>query len=67
MNHLDDLWVLEWSERQRCYHVDKLCNSIVKNIDSFRCRRSNDYVPIWVGSNEEVEKASERFHAHTNK
>jgi hypothetical protein len=65
MTSLDDLWVLEWSETQKCYHKDKLCNSVVKNINSFHCRRPNDYVPIYVGSDEEVSKASERFHAHT--
>lgn len=67
MTSIDDLWVLEWSETQRCYHRTKLCESLKKNLDSFYHRRPNDYVPIFVGSDEDTGKVSERFHAHTYK
>jgi hypothetical protein len=44
-----ELFVLEWSGRQKCFHIQKLSESIKSNfIYGFLTNTSNDYAPIGV-------------------
>lgn len=62
-----DLWVLEWSHSQSAIHKDRLCDSIKKNLETFYRKSPNDYVPIWVVSEEQVLSMLNIFYAAYDK
>ena len=50
---LDDMFVVEWSEQQGFFHIDKLCKSMTKNIRDYIDRRPLNYVIIGIVSDED--------------
>ena len=49
-----DLWFLEHSCSQAAFHIQPLKNSIFSNLQAFRDRRANDYVPLAAGTRQEM-------------
>lgn len=40
---MKELWTVEWSGSQKCFHVDPLEKTIAANLTAFLEHRSNDY------------------------
>lgn len=56
-----DLYVLEWSQRQNCFHIQPLERTLSFNRGLYQdnIRTVNDYRPIHVGTREECDKAAD--------
>lgn len=48
-------WMLEWSQKQRSFHIQLLDDALETNRDSFNANRSTDWVPLFIGSYAECE------------
>lgn len=60
--HAQPLYVLEWSKRQNCLHVQPLDKTLADNTVRFMIDRpANDYVPIYVGTSDEVHERAEQL------
>jgi len=44
----EEVWVVEWSESQQCFHVDLLDKSLETNTRNYLEGRKTDFVPIGV-------------------
>ena len=61
---MEDLWVLEWSKKQNCFHVQRAEWLCTKNFNYFlQDEALNDYHVIFVGSREEVDKIADKHRA----
>jgi hypothetical protein len=54
---MENLWTVEWSQSQQCFHIDALQKTITRNIAAFMHNRSNDYQLLYIAKSQE--KASE--------
>ena len=45
-----NLWSLEYSTEQNCYHVDLLEETLKKNLNACLLKNGNDYQIIYIGS-----------------
>jgi hypothetical protein len=54
-----ELYVLEHSCSQGCFHVGLLTASLKSNLAMYRSGKPNDYVPLAAGTEEEVRSAAE--------
>jgi len=61
MMHSDDIWVLEWSNQQRCFHRSSLSESLGNNIENMIENRGVDYQVVAIGTYEQISDASEKF------
>lgn len=52
-------YVLEWSKRSNCFHVQKLCDLLAKNQECFLRDSSHDYIALMVGSFDAVTAMAE--------
>lgn len=58
---MEDLWVLEWSKKQNCFHVQRADWTTTKNFTYFlQDKALNDYHVIFVGSRQDVEKTADK-------
>ncbi len=58
-----NLYVVEWSFTQRCFHIDDLNSSLAMNEKAFRSGCRVDFVPLGVyPTSEEAATACEEFH-----
>lgn len=58
----DETYVLEWSKKQGCFHVQQLRHTIKKNLRAFAENRTlNDYHIILVGTFDEVTDAADQL------
>ncbi|MFY2843672.1 hypothetical protein ACOTJF_18445 [Achromobacter ruhlandii] len=59
---MKDLWVLEWSHEANTFHVQELKRSIDGWRRYFLANSApNDWVPIFVGAEQEVDAEAERL------
>ncbi|WP_238897920.1 hypothetical protein [Achromobacter xylosoxidans] len=59
---MKDLWVLEWSHEASMFHVQELKHSIDGWRRHFAANTApNDWVPIFVGTEQEVDAEAERL------
>jgi len=61
MELTDQSWVIEWSHKQQCFHVDTLSNSMRNNRQNYYNEKGNDYIPLLVC--ESIEEASRKIEA----
>lgn len=56
-----DLFVLEWSQRQNCFHIQPLERTLSFNRGLYldNIKTINDYRPIYVGTREECGRTAE--------
>lgn len=65
---MQDLYVVEYSTRQNAFHVSSIKEMVENNLSQFlQFRAVNDYVPLFVGSEEEARKACAKFKELRNK
>lgn len=57
----DELWALEWSQRQGFFHVELLRTVLTKNRESFARDRRTDYIPLHIGTRGECDEAADRL------
>ncbi len=56
------LYVLEWSFKQRCFHIDLLADSLAINLAAFREMRPTEYIPLAIySSRHDASAACERL------
>ena len=56
---MSNLYVLEWSKRDNAFHVDELARSLSSNRDAYRDDAERDYIPLYVGTLQEVQDAAD--------
>jgi hypothetical protein len=56
---MNDKWVLLWSQSQCAYHIERFDDMLRANLQAYHENRRMDYVPIWVGTEAECDKAAE--------
>ena len=57
---MKDLYVLEWSKKQGMPHVQRLEKTLSHNrLAYMEDRSTNDYIPLFVGTFEEVSEAAD--------
>ncbi|OZI20517.1 hypothetical protein CAL26_23775 [Bordetella genomosp. 9] len=61
MEPTDELWTLEWSQRQGFFHVEPLRTAVKKNLESFARDRRTDYIPLHIGTQEECDAVAARL------
>jgi hypothetical protein len=50
MLEISEQWVLLWSKKQGCFHIEPACELVEKNLLAFLSNRAiNDYHPLWIG------------------
>lgn len=53
-------YVLLWSKRQNCYHIELLSDLLNKNLDAFKRDASlNDYHLIAIGTRQQVDEIAD--------
>ena len=55
----DEKWVLLWSQSQCALHVERLRDTFRSNTDAFLEDRRMDYVPLVIGTRQEVDIAAD--------
>lgn len=58
-----DVWVLLWSQRQGCLHIETLDRTFKSNWAAFAEDRSMDYVPLIIGDRELIDAQADELHA----
>ncbi|MNK90297.1 hypothetical protein D3C87_1103430 [compost metagenome] len=53
-----DTWVLLWSQSQNSLHIERLYDMHRTNLEAFSENRRMDYVPMQIGSREDVDAAA---------
>ncbi len=63
----DNLYVIEWSHSQQCFHVELLSEAVECNMRAFRANRFHDYIPVAMyGCKDDVTAACSRFQTLRN-
>lgn len=61
---LNDMFVVEWSEQQKCFHVDNYTKSVLKNIDDYVHGKPLHFATIGImGSEDEAWNLVENLQA----
>ena len=61
MREENEVWCLEVSLKQRCFHKDLLSRSINSNITSFLDLAENDWSIIGIGNNDEINNLADKL------
>jgi len=48
----EEMWALEWSHKQNCFHIQKICDSLASMQAMFIKDAPNDYKIIFIGPKE---------------
>ena len=56
-----ELWALEYSPSQRCFHTDELERSIATNMKCFKEGYSSDWILLWVGTSTEIDRVADHL------
>lgn len=60
---MTEIYVVEWSFKQKCFHIETLNEMIFSNYSAFRENRNTEYIPILiVKSHNDARKAIEELH-----
>lgn len=51
--------VLLWSQRQNALHIETVETMLSKHRDAYRDNRATDYIPLWIGTEVEVDQAAD--------
>lgn len=54
-----EIWVLLWSQRQNCLHVEPETLMFARNRDKFAGDRQGDYVTMFAGTRTEIDAAAD--------
>ena len=52
MEKVNALWVVEWSESQKSFHIDTLEKTLKRNTSAFIDKRKTDYKPLALASSQ---------------
>lgn len=55
---MKEKFVLEWSAKQRAFHIQLLDEALETNRGSFDARRSTDWIPLYIGTYRECEQVA---------
>ncbi|MCP4056489.1 MULTISPECIES: hypothetical protein [unclassified Pseudoalteromonas] len=65
MEDLLSKWVVVWSEQQQCFNYESVERMLDSNINSFKRKKANQYVPLaFFESSEEARNAIQAFKKH---
>jgi len=42
----EEIWVLEWSFKQKMFHIDTMMEMVLRNHEAFEENREDEYLPI---------------------
>lgn len=60
---MNETWVLEWSFRQKCFHVTSVDEMLSINLAAFKNNRGLQFIPIGVfDSSKAAHDAAEKLH-----
>jgi hypothetical protein len=55
-------WIVSWSERQKCFHVETVEEMLLRNRDNFERHTGVDFVPLCIeDSIKDANKAVEEY------
>jgi hypothetical protein len=61
-NPQPESWVVNWSERQQCFHVETVEEMLLRNRDNFEHHEEVDFVPLrFADSIKEANEAAEKY------
>lgn len=43
----EEMWVLEWSREQKCFHIETVEEMLTGNLDAFVVGHESQYVPLY--------------------
>ena len=49
----NDTYVLLWSKKSNCFHIELLHDTVAKGLRFFRAQQTNDYLVIGIGTHDE--------------
>lgn len=59
---MNELYVLEWSQKQKCFHIETLDEMQKRNFAAFRENRNTEYIPIMLcESRKDAHKFADKF------
>lgn len=50
--HIAEWWVLLWSQRQNCFHIERVRHMLAANRRAYAEDRSMDYAPVFIGTDQ---------------
>jgi hypothetical protein len=56
------LHFLEWSEKQKCFHIQPICRSLTANVEAYQEGVATDYKPVFMGTLQECNDQCEVLH-----
>ncbi len=58
----DNLCLVEWSFKQRCFHIGSVADALDINVRAFRAMRRMDFIPLGIySSHAKAHAACEQF------
>lgn len=58
---MDEKWVFLWSQSQCAFHIEPLEQMIKANAAAFNEDRRMDYVPLFIGSRDDVDSLADHL------
>ena len=46
--NINELWVLEWSRKAKCFHIQRMRNTIESNLTAYASNAASDYLVVGV-------------------
>lgn len=57
---IPDIWVLEWSQRQNAFHIQRAQSAMETNLNSLLSNNKTDYITVMIGSREKCDAVADK-------
>ena len=62
ISNKDNLYFLEYSFSQKCFHIEEITVDLERNMEVFKMKLPNDYYVLFIGTEEECDNFYEKIH-----
>jgi len=56
-----EIFVLEWSKSQKCFHIDSFAKCLKINLEAAMLNYNCDYIPIFMGTEDECDRVADQL------